>query len=704
MYGSVPGNLLGLLFFLLFEACGGLWAFALLPGESRSVKLLFGSVFGTVSLQWFPVLFSFIFGFTFLSHLLGLSLALLLGLMAGLFLWRHKAPPAAPAQREKPVFLRRRFFWAVFALWLVFCVLVWRSFLFQEGKIYSSQATYGDMSMHLSFITSLSRQGDFPPDYSILPGARLSYPFLSDSISSSLYLFGASLKLSYTFPMWVAGAQILFGGWLFLLRLLQGREGKAALAWCFFFLNGGLGVFYFLGEGKEGFLRIFRELYQTPTNFTEKGIRWVNVIVDMMLPQRATLFGWAVLFPLLYLLCRAVFEKKRRYFLVCGVLGGLLPMIHTHSFLSFALVCGVWMLFSLLSSTDKAEQIGRWAAAVGLVLLWLGKHLLDFFHWRNGAFLLVLALLFLTAGAGGLFFLLWKSRRRGEKVFSSWGLLFFSACLFAVPQLFYWTLHQAGPGGFVRGHFGWAMGEEDYLWFYLKNIGPAAVLAFLGLISAKQGNFMRWAPGPVIWLIAELVVFQPNEYDNNKLLYPAFLFFCCAASDYAFFLFEKLKKGISRRAAAVLTALLCSVSAWLTLGREFVSRYELYGTGALTLCSYIEKNLSPDALVLTDTRHNNEVASLTGRNVLCGSPSYLFFHGLDYWENEEAARAIYETPKASFGLFSRFRVEYILVSDFERDAYEVDEKALGELFPLIYHDGNRKLYQVTEKDRIDKAV
>ncbi len=700
MYGSVPGNLLGLLFFLLFEVCGSLWAFALLPGESRGAKLLIGSVFGTVSLQWFPVLFAFFFGFTLWSHLLGLSLALLLGLATCLFLWRHKARRGVLRQREKPVFLRRKFFWVVFSVWLFFCVLVWRSFLFREGRIYSSQATYGDMSMHLSFITSLSRQGTFPPDYSILPGVRLSYPFLSDSISSSLYLLGASLKLAYTFPMWAAGAQVLFGCWLFFRRLLKGHEGKAALAWSFFFFNGGLGVFYFLGAGKDGFLRIFRELYQTPTNFTEKGIRWVNVIADMMLPQRATLFGWAVLFPLLYLLCRAVFEKKRRYFLISGVVSGLLPMIHTHSFLSFALVCGTWMLCSLLSSlswAEKAEKIGKWAAAGGLVSLWIGKHLLDFFHQRSGAFLLILALLFLAAGAGGLFFLLWQSRRRGEKVFPSWGLLFFSACLFAVPQLLYWTFRQAGPGGFVRGHFGWSMGEEDYLWFYLKNIGPAAVLAFLGLIFAKQGNFMRWAPGPVIWLIAELVVFQPNEYDNNKLLYPAFLFFCCAASEYAFSLFEKLKKGLPRQGAAALTALLCSVSASLTLGREFVSRYELYGTGALTLCSYIEKNLPSDALVLTDTRHNNEVASLTGRNILCGSPSYLFFHGLDYWEKEEAVKAMYETPKASFQLFSRFQVGYILVSDFERNSYQVDEKALGELFPLIYHDGNRKLYQVTEK-------
>ena len=66
--------------------------------------------------------------------------------------------------------------------------------------MYSSQATYGDMSMHLSFITSLARQGDFPPDYSLLPGHPLCYPFLGDSVSASLLLCGAPLTFSYACP------------------------------------------------------------------------------------------------------------------------------------------------------------------------------------------------------------------------------------------------------------------------------------------------------------------------------------------------------------------------------------------------------------------------------------------------------------------------------------------------------------------------
>lgn len=135
-------------------------------------------------------------------------------------------------------------------------------------------------------------------------------------------------------------------------------------------------------------------------------------------------------------------------------------------------------------------------------------------------------------------------------------------------------------------------------------------------------------------------------------------------------------------------------SALLTMGREAVASYELFGDGALSLCQYIEENLEPSAIVLTDQRHNNEVASLSGRSVVCGSPSYLFYHGLPYTGNEEAARKMYEEPEASRELFIRLGVDYVLVSDFERSSFTVDTDALEQMFPRVFDDGCRVLYQV----------
>lgn len=687
-YASVSGGLFSTAFFLLFQLCGLSVARRVLTRESGGAQLLLGSVLGSMLLQWCPVPFAFFLGFTRPAHLCGLALAALAGIFC------RRGGGSFSLWETLSAFSRKKFLWVAAAVTVFFWILVWRSFRWENGHIFSSQATYGDMCMHLSFMTSIAWQGTFPPMYSLLPSCRLSYPFLADSISSSLYLWGAPLKWAYFLPMAFAGAQVFFGFYLFVSRLLK-SAGKGAAAWLFFFFNGGFGFFYFL-ESREKFQSIFTGFYQTPTNYVEENIRWVNVIVDMMLPQRATLFGWAVLFPALYLLYRAVFEGEKRYFLFAGVLSGLLPMIHTHSFLAIALVSGAWLIFSLLRGLDweaPASRVLKALSVAGLAFLCLLQFLVRRFEREEG--LLWLALFMVALCVGLICFLLWKSSRRFSLagIFSTWGVLLLSACALALPQLCYWTFRQVGGSGMVCGHFGWCIGEDNYLWFYLKNIGLVAILALGGLLSAKGRQLAKYAPALVIWLLAELVRFQPNEYDNNKLLYVAYAFLCCAAAEFACSLLCRLKRRGLRGTLAGAGLALCMCSAVLTMGREYVARYELFGDGAIALSDFVQENTAPDAVILTDLRHNNEIASLAGRNIVCGSSSYLFFHGLPYYSREEAVREMYERPKESLDLYERCEVEYVLVSDFERSSFQVDEAAIAELFPLIYDDGVRRLYK-----------
>ena len=704
------GFLFATAFFLLFQLCGCCVSCAVLSGESGGAKLLLGSVLGSVMLQWFPVPFAFFLNFTPIAHLCAALLAVLCAGLAVFFRRgkKHSARSGGAFMEAFSAFRHRKFLWVVTLVLLVFWALVWRSFRWEDGKIFSSQATYGDMSMHLSFLTSIARQGSFPPEYSLLPGFLLSYPFLSDSISSSLYLLGASLKWAYTLPMLFAGAQVLFGGYLLLSRLLRSYK-KGALAWIFFFLNGGFGFLYFT-DSKENFLRIFTDFYQTPTNYVEGNIRWVNVLVDMMLPQRATLFGWAVLFPALYLLTRAVFEGEKRYFLYVGIFAGLLPMIHTHSFVALALCCGVWLMVTLLRKLSWERPAALTGKAIFLAAL-IAFCFIQHFAKETGQ-LESKALLWTAVSLAGIFvlfllFLLWQAVRQGtgKEILATWGVLLLAACVLALPQLFFWTFRQASTGGFIRGHFGWVIGKDSYLWFYLKNIGLVGILALGGIFLAKGENFLKYLPALVIWLLAELIVFQPNAYDNNKLLYVAYLFLCCWAADFLCFLLEKLRtrsraqhKSMKHTLVpGILTALtvaLASFSAVLTIGREWNAKYEIYGEGAITLSEYVEENTPPDALILTDTRHNNEIAALAGRNILCGSSSYLYFHGLPYPKWEYYARLLYEQPEENQDIFRECEVDYVLISDFERSTYEVDTVWYDRHFLKLFDDGVRVLYQV----------
>ena len=137
----------------------------------------------------------------------------------------------------------------------------------------------------------------------LLAGQTLfGYPFLCESVSSVFLVLGAGLKTACMLPQIVALFAVFGMGWQLARRILGSHVGKACLAYVLFFLGSGFGFVYFFGGKAGNFTRIFTAFYETPTNYVEENVRWVNPIADLLIPQRATLFGWAALFACLYLL------------------------------------------------------------------------------------------------------------------------------------------------------------------------------------------------------------------------------------------------------------------------------------------------------------------------------------------------------------------------------------------------------------------
>ena len=691
MYGSVGGNLMAVVYFLLFQFCGIVLGDVLLKTEKRAVRLLAGSVLGSVLLQWVPVLFAFALDFTVIGHLLALAVTV----FGCLFVLRRNGGGLKAAGEEISVS------YAVVPV-LVYCVFAWlvySGFELKNDAVYSSQATYGDMAMHLGFITSIAGQQTFPPEYSILPGTRLSYPFLSDSISSSLYLWGCDIRLAYMLPMFFAGAQLMFGAWTLFGVWLKDKS-KVLLAWVLFFLNGGFGFVYFLtGDAglKENFERLFTWFYQTPTNLTEENIRWVNMIVDMMLPQRATLFGYAVLFTALVLLYRGVWQGEKRLFNWVGLLGGALPMIHTHSFLALVLVSGGWLVMWLARECKvDCHRLIRTLPLAVVLFMQLLQLFLQAMGLRETDLLLWLLLVFAVVFASALVLLLMEySARFGfRELAATWGSYLVVAAVLALPQLFIWTFGQATGDGFLRGYFNWANIDDYYIWFYVKNLGVMSLVFLPAYFLCGRKHIAAAFPVVVIFLIAELAVFQPNVYDNNKLLYVAYLLMCPVAAELMVNVYRKMSCGIFKRGLAGAVVLLCVVSGVLTIGREIVAEYRLIDAAQLKLGQYVMEHTEPDDKILTDTRHNNVIAALTGRNIQCGSGSYVYFHGLDYWEQEAAIRVMYEEPAVYPDVFAYYDIDYVLVSAYEYSNYNVDEAAIAAMFPCVYDADGIRLYEV----------
>lgn len=723
MYGTLTGNIAGTAYYLYFQFWGIALVFFLFQQERVLAKTLIGSAAGSLLATWLPVLAAFFFDFTLLAHVLALLITLPLLFIAVRGLCRQNV--VINWLQFRISLLKEKAFWGLFLSVMVLWIYLLHTHTLlpaETGAFLTGQCTYGDMNMHLGFITSLARQQSFPPDYSIMPGVRLSYPFLSDSISSSLLLLGASLRLAYILPMLFAMAQVLTAVYLFaetVLASLHKKTGKGALlVSVLFFLNGGLGFSYFIDWSREQiyhFSDIFTGFYTTPTNLINQNIRWVNIIADMLLPQRATLFGYAVLFPFLWLLYRAVFQNCRYFFLPAGLFAASLPMIHTHSFLSACVISASWMLLWLYRKTAPSPAApvlpgfkgilrhpGTWILTQFAVTMCLIQYLIKNGEIVSEALMAMGIVPFAIAFCLGILLLCRYIKKCGWKeLLPGWGIFLACFLLLALPQLLFWTFGQVAEGGFVRGHFNWGNQGDFYPWFYMKNIGAALLPIIGGICACDRKRAPLFLPVFFLWWVGELIVFTPNTYDNNKLLYAAYLLLCTGAADFCVSLAEKFRaSGTGQRLSGslrVLTALFlffATVSGILTLAREAVSQYQLYSVSQVKLAEYAETNTPPDAVYLTGTRHNNEIASLSGRNIVCGADTFLYYHGLDTTERKADLRLMYEAPLENMELFEKYDVSYVVVSAFERQDYSVDEAFFQEQFREIYSWEDIVLYQV----------
>ena len=626
---------------LLFCGLGVQMIRWLMPKKSPLVRAWLGVSLGILMEMGLPALRANLFGFTVAAHIAAAAAAVALAALC--YVAREKVPLAAMREtdrRQLAVMAAVGLPLTALSAYLQYTHCIMPA---SDGSLWCGQSTYGDLCMHLAFITSLENMS-FPPSYNLLVGTALSYPYLTDALSTTFYMLGMPLNLSLVVPGTLLMA-LTYAGYMLLARqILGGRHKAVAVAALLFFLNGGLGFLYdFDLAFTDNFARIreiFTGYYKTPANQPDLNLRFSNVIADLMIPQRALLGGWAMGLPALYLLISSVRAKSVRQTALLALWAAALPLVHTHTFLALGLFSGGYLLGNLIER--KEEQRG--------ILL------------RAGLYLgVVLAL--------------------------------------ALPQLLGNAVKQTLEGGSLRFQFNWVnnsggRGFKDfYFWFWVKNAGVPFILAVCACLCARKRGYLDIVLGmTAIYVVAELILFQPNEYDNNKLFYIWFMFAMILAADYGSMIMRRLA-GLPGR------ALLCGLFLWasvfsgaLSLGREAVSGYQLFSANAVAAGEWIRENTDHDDVFLTGQQHINPVCSLAGRQIVCGSDLYVFFHGLDYGKQSEDCKRFYENPRENADVLADYDVRYIYVSDYERAEFDVDLDALDEAYALVYENDDVRIY------------
>lgn len=662
----------GILLLMGFLLCGCVATKRLFARQKTLTQLWLGMVFGLVMAMWLPSLWAFAFKFSTLAHWCALASAAFIAGACLMLPWQ-RPPQGSKVEQSSDCLAMDRLLpqrgilkedradqpsgyliaALVLPLLLVSAYMLYTHTLRpQDGALHVGQSTYGDLSLHLGIATGL-RDAAYPPEYTILPGTLLGYPFLVDALSGSMLLFGTSLRFAFIVPSLLMMA-LVFLGFVMLAWELTKDKRAVVLSFLLVFLNGGLGFIYLLDrvfEDPSRLIRVFTDFYWAPANLLEYNVRWSNILVDMLIPQRTFLAGWAVTIPAFWLLVRALEQGERKDFVLLGALAGTIPMIHTHSFFALGLI------------------------SAGIFVRILVKFLWSKFKDINDAVVEEKLIHFLTYGV--------------------------IAVALALPQLMLWTFPQTAGGGSLKFSFNWVNGRDgrlidEYFWFWIKNIGVVALLLWPAASeSGKRGRLLSWG-ALFLFVIAELFLFQPNPYDNNKLFYVGFMLMMPFVAMYVFKLYDRLKGIRGRTFLLAVFVFVSTLSGAMSVGREWVSDYELFSAEEVAAAKFIEENTPMDSVFATSSQHKNPVSSLTGRKLVCGTPTFLYFHGVDYSEQQEAVRLIYEQPLWANDVIKKYSVDYIYISYSERGQFEVDEDAIESLWPLVYEGENIKIYGTSQ--------
>jgi hypothetical protein len=618
------------------------------PWLTLGERLVIGAVLAVVALTLLGYVMALVVGVTG-----GLVIMLaIVGLAIGGWLtWRHRArlrTDLAPRSVALPA--------AVTVVALAMGYLFARALeITPDAWLAHYNNTWSDWSFHASYATAFVFGHNLPPQNPIFAGTPFRYPFAPDFASALLIGGHWGIPASLAWPSWAMTVLVLSGLILWARRLTD-RIAPGVIAVTLTLLGGGLGFWFFFGDAAH--LGLVNALLHIPRSYDRfdppVNIQWYNPILSYYLPQRSFVFGAAIVMAVLLLLTPpllttpylrwrdtvgAIRGSWRRWkvtseavaFLVAGGLTGLLPLFHVHSLVVLGIVTACWALVF-----PRPAWLGFFAVMVLLA---------------------VPRLLMAVPGDAG-----------------------------APPE------HQ-----YPRWLIGWVSGADFPPWFWIKNTGlfwPLLLLALLSPLALRGRIRLLIAPFSLVFLVANLIKFQPWDWDNSKLL--VFWYLASAVAVGAI---------LWRLARAHLVGAVLAAGIWLSLVASGVlslmqflppqgPAYVWFTTEEVQLAADVRRETPPTAVFVTGEEPTNPIADLAGRPVLMSYPGWLWSYGINYTQREADLARIYNGGAGVLALLRHYHASYVVIGPNERATYRPNTAFFNAQFRLALHTPNYDVYAV----------
>lgn len=577
--------------------------------------------------------------------LIGLRAGIILGLLAfiasfigGLFIKRNKLKNSLRETFPK-VSQNKALLFLLVVLSLAFAYLLDIQVLHPKSDdYYCGFLSYGDLPAHLALVTNFVYGNNFPPQNPFFSGIRLAYPFLADFLSAIFVFVGNSLRISLIIPSFIffvsfVGLTYSFGKSFF-------EKSTALLSTIIFFLGTNLGHLYFFRDlwlGKTTFLRAY--LANPKPYGGDFNIHLYNPMINLFVAERPFLPGLILGVTALVLLYRGLKNKKISYFLWAGLFAGILPLWHAHTFLSLVIFSSV-LFFSYFPY---------------IVL----------------------------------------SKKKKSKLFNylkPWLTFFLLMAILCLPQAFF-LLPQVAKTHFFHLQFGWMKGEENFFLYWFKNGGLTLILAIICFFFLKGAGQKFFLAAFLLFFIANIIIFQPWDYDNIKVF------------TFVFWFFSLLAAAVIRRLAnfKIFGKILVVSLIFLIIFNFFTQFYlekpniKLYSNEEIESASWVIYNTDPQSVFVIPQDHRNFIPSLAGRRVFMGYIGYLWTQGVVYSDRERLLPIIYQGGEVAERTIDQFSLDYLLFSPGEIRSYQKGYNYYRDNFQLVRKTENYTIFKINDQ-------
>lgn len=201
-----------------------------------------------------------------------------------------------------------------------------------------------------------------------------------------------------------------------------------------------------------------------------------------------------------------------------------------------------------------------------------------------------------------------------------------------------------------------------------------------------------YLPFTLCFIVPNLVKLAPWIWDNVKVLF----YWWIASAPIVALLLARLWKGdaFSRIGAVTLFVLLTLAGAldvFPLLTRQ--GQYQEFDREGVNFAEIIKQQTPPRATILHAPIHNTPIF-LTGRRSLMGYPGHIWTHGLDYGPLENEIKRIYAGGPDAAALLAKYRVDYVVISPQEESVTTVN-RGFFSRYPEVANTGEYHLYKIS---------